>query len=144
MSNTLLVGTDCSNCSNRALEFASERALDTGDQLIIAYVIEWSPYTFNTPRENEMRHKRREEEISRAENEIINPLVEKYSAMGIDVSGVVRHGHAAHTLNALADEIDASVIFVGRKGTSSLKSLLFGSVAGTLVQIADRPVTVVP
>jgi len=144
MGNTLLVGTDCSGCSNRALKFASARAMNTGDKLIIAYVIEWSPYSFNTPEENEMRHKRREEEISRAREEVIDPLVEKYSAMGIDTSGVVRHGHAAHTLNGLAEEFDASVIFVGRKGTSSLKSLLFGSVAGTLVQISDRPVTVVP
>ncbi len=144
MSNTLLVGTDGSKCSNRALEFASARAGHTGDKLVVAYVIEWSPYSFNTPRENEMRHKRREEEISRAQEEIINPLVEKYAQQGIDVSGCVRHGHAAHVLNDLGNEFDASVVFVGRNGTSSLKSLLFGSVVGTLVQICDRPVTVVP
>lgn len=144
MSNTLLVGTDGSECSSRALDFASARANTTGDRLVIAYVIEWSPYTFNTPRENEMRHKRREEEISRAEDEVISPLVEKYSKQGINVTGCVRHGHAAHVLNDLGDEYGASVVFVGRKGTSSLKSLLFGSVAVTLVQISDRPVTVVP
>jgi len=144
MSNTLLVGTDGSKCSVRALKFASARAADTGDKLVIAYVIEWSPYSFNTPSENEMRHKRREEEISRAREEIIDPLVDKYSQQGIDASGCVRHGHAAHVLNDLGQEFDASVIFIGRNGTSSLKSLLFGSVAGTLVQIADRPVTVVP
>ena len=104
MSSTLLVGTDGSECSSRALEFASARAATTGDKLIIAYVIEWSPYTFNTPLENEMRHKRREEELSRAQQEVINPLVEKYAKQGIDVSGCVRHGHAAHVLNDLGDE----------------------------------------
>lgn len=144
MSQTLLVGTDGSKCSSRALEFASLHAQSTGDKLTIAYVIEWSPYSFNTPRENEMRHKRREEEISRAWDEVIKPLVEKYSQRGIDVSGVVRHGHAAHVLNDLGNELGASVLFVGRQGTSSLKSLLFGSVAVTLVQISERPVTVVP
>jgi nucleotide-binding universal stress UspA family protein len=144
MSNTLLVGTDGSKCSSRALDFAAARAATTGDKLIIAYVIEWSPYSFNTPSENEMRHKRREEEISRAQKEVINPLVEKYAEQGIDVEGCVRHGHPANVLNMLADEFDASVVFVGRNGTSSLKSLIFGSVAGNLVQISDRPVTVVP
>ncbi len=33
---------------------------------------------------------------------------------------------------------------VGRQGSSRLRAHLFGSVASTLVQIADRPVTVVP
>lgn len=144
MSQTLLVGTDGSECSSRALDFASSRAQTTGDKLVIAYVIEWSPYSFNTPRENELRHQRREEEISRAWDEVIKPLVEKYSQQGIDVSGVVRHGHAAHVLNDLGNELGASILFVGRKGTSSLKSMLFGSVAVILVQISDRPVTVVP
>jgi nucleotide-binding universal stress UspA family protein len=33
---------------------------------------------------------------------------------------------------------------VGRRGQSTIATLLFGSVAGTLVQIAPVPVTVVP
>ena len=144
MSEILLVGTDGSDAATRALEFAANRAETTGEALLIVYVIEWSPYTFNTPSENEMRHQRREEEISRARSEIINPLVEQYRARGLDVSGEVRHGHAANTLNDLSREHDVKIIFVGRKGTSKLSSLLFGSVSGTLIQVSDRPVTVVP
>ena len=57
---------------------------------------------------------------------------------------MVRHGHAAEVLAGLAQELGASQVFVGRRGQSSITSLLFGSVAGTLVQIAPVPVTVVP
>ena len=144
MSDTLLVGVDSSECCNRALEFAAREALAKNAKLAVAYVIEWSPYSFNTPSENEQRHKRREEEIHRAETDIIAPVVERLQAQGVDAEGLVRHGHAASVLNELGDELDACVIYVGRTGTSRLKSLLFGSVSAALVQISDRPVTVVP
>ncbi|NND44170.1 MAG: universal stress protein [Xanthomonadales bacterium] len=144
MSLVFLVGVDCSNCSNRALEYAAERAAGKDSKLVIAHIIEWSPFTFSTPQENEERHKRREEELARAHEEIIDPLVSQFREKGIDVEGVVRHGHASETLLRIAREVEASNIVVGRKGTSRFKAQLFGSVASAMVQIADRPVTVVP
>lgn len=144
MTQAILVGTDGSNGSGRALEFAMNRARLTGERIIIAYVIEWSPYTFNTPAENDERHRRREEELERAQTEVIAPRVEKVQAAGLQAQGVVRHGHAANTLSELAKEHDACIIVVGRRGNSKIKSLLFGSISGSLVQVADRPVTVVP
>lgn len=144
MTRTILVGTDCSDCGNRAIDYAAERAKATDSRLIVAYVIEWSPYTFNTPTENEQRHKRREEEIDRAHREIIDPLVQRLRAEGVNAEGVIRHGHIAESLSEIAQDFDAEAIFIGRKGTSRFKKMLFGSVAATLVQVADRPVTVVP
>jgi len=112
--------------------------------LIVAHVIEWSPFSFSTPQENEERHKRREEELQRAHEEIVDPLVAELAEQGIDVEGVVKHGHVAETLLAIARDREATNIMVGRHGSSRLRAHLFGSVASTLVQIADRPVTVVP
>ena len=74
MTKVLLVGIDGSKCGERALEYAAEWAAASGHQLIVAHVIEWSPYTFNTPEENEMRHKRREEEIERAKAQVLDPF----------------------------------------------------------------------
>ena len=144
MTDTLLVGVDGSDGGVRAADFAARRAKDGNARLIVAYVIEWSPYSFNTPEENEQRHKRREEEISRAESEILKPLVESLTKDGIKAEGMVRHGHAAEVLSALATENKASQIFIGRRGLSKMKALLFGSVAGSLVQISPVPVTVIP
>ena len=144
MTDTLLVGVDGSDGGVRAADFAARRAKDGNARLIVAYVIEWSPYSFNTPEENEQRHKRREEEISRAESEILKPLVESLTKDGIKAEGMVRHGHAAEVLSALAMENKASQIFIGRRGLSKMKALLFGSVAGSLVQISPVPVTVIP
>ena len=144
MSLVFLVGVDCSNCGSRALDYAAERASVKGAKLVVVHVIEWSPYTFSTPQENEERHKRREEEIERARIEILDPIVAKYTAQGLNVEAVVRHGHVADTLMDIAREMDVTNIIVGRQGSSRIKAQIFGSVASTLAQIADRPVTVVP
>ena len=144
MTDTLLVGVDGSDGGKRAAEFAAGRAKESGARLVVAYVIEWSPYTFNTPEENEQRHKRREEEISRAESEVLRPLVASLKSEGIDAEGVVQHGHAAEVLSRMAQDRGARQIFIGRRGISQLKAMLFGSVAGSLVQISPVPVTVIP
>ncbi len=143
MPDTLLVGVDGSDDGERAARFAV-RCAPADARLVVAYVIEWSPYTFNTPEENEQRHKRREEEISRAETGVIEPLLAALADSGIAAEGVVRHGHAAQVLAALAQELGASQIFIGRRGISKLKAMLFGSVASSLVQISPVPVTVIP
>jgi len=144
MSLVFLVGVDCSDCGSRALKYAAERARIKDARLLVAHVIEWSQFQFSTPQENEERHKRREEELQRAHKEIVDPIVESLREQGIDAKGIVRHGHAADTLDDLAHEFEVTNIVIGRHGHSRLKAHLFGSVASTLVQIADRPVTVVP
>lgn len=144
MSQVYLVGIDCSNCGNRALDYAAQKAKENGIKLVIAHVIEWSPYSFNTNEENAQRHKRREAELERAHSEIVDPVVEKLRADGIDAEGAVRHGHIARTLKALADEHEATAIVVGRHGDSGLLSQIFGSVPAALIQGAERPVTIVP
>jgi len=144
MSDSFLIGVDGSAGSRRAVEFAAAQAKAAGARVVAAHVIEWSPFTFNTPEENEQRHRRREEELARAHTQVLDPLVSELKATGLEVEGVVRHGHAAEVLAGLAKELGAGQIFVGRRGQSTITSLLFGSVAGTLVQIAPVPVTVVP
>jgi len=144
MTNTLLVGIDGSEGGRRAVDFATARAKVASARVIVAYVIEWSQYSFNTPEENEKRHKRREEEIERAQAQVLDPIVASLKSSGIVVESIVRHGHPAQVLCGLAEETGAVQIFIGRRGLSKLEVLLFGSVAGTLVQMSPVPVTVVP
>lgn len=144
MDQLLLVGIDCSECSQRALDYAADWARAKEARIVVVHVIEWSPYSFNTPMENEVRHKRREDELERAHTEIVDPVVRKLKEQGIEAEGLIRHGHAAETLNQLAKEVGATNIVIGRKGMSRIKTHLFGSVPSMLVQIAEQPVTVVP
>lgn len=144
MTQTLLIGVDGSEGGARAIDFAVERAKASGARLLIAYVIEWSPYSFMTPEELEERHKRHDEEIAKAHAQVLDPIVELLKNQGLEVEGVVRHGHAAQVLCELVKEKHAIQVFVGRRGLSKLKALLYGSVSGSLVQMCPVPVTVVP
>jgi len=144
MGQTLLVGIDESACCQRSVEYAAALAKAANARVIVLHVIEWSPFSFSTAAENEVRHRRREDELSRARTGLIDPVVKELEALGLEVEGMVLHGHPASTLNELATERGVSNIVIGRKGSSKLKAQLFGSVPSTLVQIADVPVTVVP
>jgi len=144
VSDVLLVGFDCSECSERALEYAADWATASGRELIVAHVIQWSPFSFQTPQENEERHKRREAELEQAHREIVDPVVNRLRERGLKVQGVIRHGHPAETLCEVATESGAAHIVVGKTGSSRIRAQLFGSVAHSLVQISKQPVTVVP
>lgn len=145
MAQTMVVGIDGSEGSRRAATCALERAESAGAKLFLVYVIDWSPYTFNTAEENEQRHKRREEEIDKARSAVIDPLLRDLrSSAKTEVEGVIRHGKSSRVLIDVAREVDASQIFVGRLGESDPPSILFGSVASHLMQASPVPVTVVP
>lgn len=144
MSPKIVVGFDGSEASRRALDFAVSRAKAQGESILIAHVLEWSPYSFLTPTELEERHRRRNEELERAETAIITPVVKSVEDAGVPVSTALRYGHIAETLCKIAEEEDAALIMIGRMGHSGLSSRIFGSVAGTLAQVAPVPVTIVP
>ena len=144
MTAKFLIGYDGSPASKRAAEFALERARMQGASLIIAHVLEWSPYSFLTPEEIEERHKRRSEELARAEAAVIAPLKASLADSGVEVETVIRYGHIADTLCDIAEKSDVSQIFIGRDGSSAIAARVFGSVAGSLVQAAPVACTIVP
>ena len=144
MTDTILIGIDGSKAGEHAVNFAVSQAKSANTRLVLGYVVEWSPYTFNTPEENEQRHVRRKEEIKTAQERVLNPILKSLENEGVKTLGVVRHGQVADVLLRIAKEQGAGQIVVGRIGHSGIKSLLFGSVATKLIQIADIPVTIVP
>jgi len=144
MANKILVALDGSDGSKRALSAAAQHARLTDSDLVLAYVIDWSPYSFHTPQELEERHKRRESEIQRANDSVLNPELAALQAEGIKVETVVHHGKIAETLLELGDQQGVSQIYIGRRGESRMHTMIFGSVSAALVQTSSVPVTVVP
>ena len=144
MSIKYVVACDGSPASERAVAFAIDHARHNGGAVLIAHVLEWSPYSFLTPEELEERHMRRGEELVRAKTALIDPILASISTDGVEVDSVIKYGHVAETLADIAIEAGATQIVIGRTGQSSLKVRVFGSVAGTLAQIAPVPCTIVP
>ncbi len=144
MSDKFVVGYDGSVSARRALEFAVERAKVQGGTIVLAHVLEWSPYSFLTPTELEERHKRRREEMARAEEALASTVVAELKEAGVPVEVVIRYGNTADLLCKIASEVGAVQIVIGREGQSALEARIFGSVAGALVQAAPVPCTIVP
>ena len=141
----LIVGIDGSEAGAKALAFAKARLKEMpGSALSIVYVIEWSPFTFQTPEENAERHKRREEELAIAHERVLDPAVADATSEGFEVEGIVRHGDAADILEAIAVEKGASEIIVGRSAGRRVRDHFFGSVSSRLAAISTVPVTIVP
>lgn len=144
MTTTLVVGLDGHGSGERALSHAQHLAELIGDcELIVAYIVEWSPYSFQTPEENAERHKRREEEISTAMERVVDPALSKLKAAGLKASGIVRHGDVANALNAISEEMNANQIVVSRSSEGGFTKRIFGSATSNLVMSASVPVTVV-
>ena len=144
MSETILVGIDGTEENRRAVDYAIKEAKRSKAKLILAYVIKWSPYTFQTAEENERRHKRKVEDIKFVHERVLDPMLESLASEGLEITGLVRHGQVADSLIYLAKKHDAAEIVVGRIGESGVKTLIFGSVVAKLIQLSHIPVTIVP
>ena len=143
-ATTILVGIDGTEESRNAVDYAVNWAKSRKAKVILAFVIEWSPYAFQTAEENEERHMRREEEIKTAHERVLNPILESLASEGLEIDGVVHHGQVADSLIHVAKKHGATDMVVGRVGDKSVKTLIFGSVVTKLIQLTHIPVTIVP
>ncbi|KXF90424.1 universal stress protein [Phaeobacter inhibens] len=144
MASKIVVGYDGSTSARTALNFALDVAKAQGGSIVVAHVLEWSPYSFLSAAELAERHKRRTEELERAETALIRPLLKDLETSGVDVTATVKYGNIAEVLVSIAKSEGANHVVIGRTGHSALSSRLFGSVAGSLAQAAPVPVTIVP
>jgi len=145
MSDKIVVGLDGSPGGNVVLDYARETAdRMSACEILLCYVIEWTPYSFQTAEENAVRHKRREEEIAIAHKRILDPALKELGDKGYSATGFVQHGDAAVILDRLAFDEGARQIIVARSAGRGLQQRIFGSVTGNLVAAARVPVTVIP
>ena len=144
MSTRIVVGIDGGGPRNRAVSFARKLASLVGEcELILVHVIEWSPFSFQTPEENAERHKRREEEIEEALASVVAPAVKALQDDGITARGTVGHGRVSEVLDRVAVDEEAFQIVIARSSHENLAEKVFGSSAENLVRNANVPVTVV-
>ena len=141
---TFLVGIDGSEGAKRAARYAAKRARSEGVVLILAHVVDWSPYEFLTPEELSERPVEHREEVDAAMAGILQPLADELAGDGLKIEMEVVHGHPSERICELAEERKVDQVFTGRRGRTRVVALLFGSVSGSLVQICPVPITVVP
>jgi len=144
MPSKLVIGLDGHASGERALAHGMRLAELIGAcELLVVYVIEWSPFSFQTAEENAQRHKRREEEIAMAKERVVEPAVAGLTAAGITARGIVKHGDVADILNSISEKEGAEQIIVSRSSEGGFAKRIFGSSTSNLVMNATVPVTVV-
>ncbi len=138
---TVVVGVDGSDGSIGALKFALEEARIRGAGIKVVnawhippgiYGSGWSP----TPVDLDEYRKL-------AEKALLASVEESGIAdSGVEVTTILREGHAADVL--CEEATSADLLVVGSRGLGGFRGLLLGSVSQQVVQHAPCPVVVVP
>ena len=137
----IVVGLDGSEHSRFALDWAIRMARGMGSEVVAVYVVDlpvWYdsvsgalPPQFDPEWRAAMKRD--------FENEWCKPL----SEAKVRYQTRMEDGRAASVISRVADEINADIIVVGRRGRGGVAELLLGSVSHELVLQSKRPVLVI-
>jgi len=131
----VLAGYDGSEDGLRAARHAAALAAQLNRELVVVQVA------------------KRGDEVERPDRELAGELYvaasdgllgEPGQPLDLGVSVVRETGDPADVLVRVARERAAAVIFTGLRGRNAVSSALFGSVSAGVVEVADRPVGLVP
>lgn len=136
----ILVGTDGSEHSTRAIKFASELARKFGSKITLAHVLVPPSYYYGSGEAFWMPD---EEVVDEAGEKMLRNSLKKAEAKGIDVKTVLLKGNAAEELSNLANVKAYDLVVVGGRSLSTFKRLLMGSVSDKVVRFSICPVLVV-
>jgi nucleotide-binding universal stress UspA family protein len=136
---TIVCGTDFSEASNRAFEYALSLAQEAGGRLVLVHVLESLPEEeprfsshFNVPEVRRL--------LEHDARTSLEALVTEQARTWCDVEIVVGHGKAGRELLRIATATHADVIVVGVHGRSAADLALFGSTTQHVLRQAPCPV----
>ncbi len=142
----ILVATDGSDGAGRAVDYAASLAKDNKAELIIAYAI--GGYGLPSPVVRQFTQAQNawlDELLSSASADILTKARDRAKAHGASAIQLKsRAGEVTKALLDIAEEHQADVIVVGRRGAGTLERLLLGSVSQKLAGLSPRPVIVIP
>lgn len=135
----ILVPTDFSAASRKALAHAAALARLAGGEVTLLHVIEPPPY----PEFGYAHIPLKEARQKRSAREGLEALRKELADEGMKSAFVVRTGSAFHEITEQAREEQADVIVIATHGRNALLHLLMGSTAERVVRHAPCPVLVV-
>ena len=138
---TILVPTDFSAHSEKALEVAERLAKLAGGKIHLLHCYQVnpggiSPYGIVIPEEFDR-------EVREAAARHIEVLERRVAAKGIEVEAHISSRFPSEAVSDLAAELGADLIVMGTRGATGLKHILLGSVAERTIRIAPCPVLTV-
>ena len=137
MYDRILLPTDGSDASSRAVEQAVGLARETSADLHVLFVLEDIPYA------PEMMDDAVEGQLREIGEAAIEEIEERAEAAGVDLVTEMREGVPHETILEYAEEADVDAIVMGTHGRSGLDRYLLGSVTERVVRSAEVPVLTV-
>jgi nucleotide-binding universal stress UspA family protein len=142
----ILVATDGSAGSDRAIDYAAQMARSTGADLLIANVVGGYGLpdrlfaTFTHAQQTWLR-----ELLASMSADLLTKARDRARSLGAaTIQLESRSGEVAPTLIEIAREKQADIVIAGRRGAGRVASLLVGSVSQRLVGLSPLPVLIVP
>lgn len=137
MYDRILLPTDGSDASDRAVEQAVGLARETGAALHVLFVVEDIPYA------PEMMDDQVEGQLREIGEEAVETIRARADEAGVEVVATLREGVPHATILEYADEADADVVVMGTHGRNGLDRYLLGSVTERVVRTSEVPVLTV-
>lgn len=139
----IVVGVDGSEHALAAIQWAIRMAKGMGSEVVAVFALN-TPVFFDTGYSSpavpvQYDPEWRDQMAREFEEDWCKPLKES----GVRYRTVMQDGRPATVINKVADEVNADVVLVGRRGRGGVAELLLGSVSHELVQHSKRPVLVI-
>ncbi|WP_291766372.1 universal stress protein [Caldivirga sp. UBA161] len=141
MFSKILVATDGSQYSDKALETAIGLAKAFNSSLYIIHVVEEDKVAMAASTMPIMVNVI--EDMVKIGNEILNKAKAKASEAGVNAEVILARGNAADKILENADKLNVDLIVVGSRGLRGLARFLLGSVSEKVVRHSGKPVLVV-
>lgn len=137
----ILVPTDFSETSKKAVQYALRFAEQFGCEIALIYVVEPASPMVGAPLALEPYTD--QDEFSMAEKDLAALAAESQSDGAHSVNSLVRVGHAPNEITKAAKDLDVDLIIISTHGYTSWRYLCIGSTAERVVRTAPCPVLVV-
>lgn len=137
----ILVPTDFSDTSTKAVQYALRFAEQFGCDIALLYVVEPATPMIGAPLGVEPYTDK--DEFSMAEKDLAALAAESHINNAHSVSSFVRIGHAPNEITKAARDFDVDLIIIATHGYTSWRHLCMGSTTERVVRAAPCPVLVV-
>ncbi len=135
----ILVAVDFSDTSIRALQVARDIGTRLNANLHVVHFVPMRVMDMGMEGGvdfiEEMHQKDLEESCEK-----LAAFVQEHTTAEDDVHQYTKSGEPSAEINTMAEETEAELIVIGTHGRTGLKHLLLGSVAESILRVADAPV----
>jgi universal stress protein A len=137
----ILVPTDFSETSKKAVQYALRFAEQFGCEIALLYVVEPATPMIGAPLGIEPFTDK--DEFSMAEKDLAALALESHTDGAHSLTSLVRVGHAPNEITKVAKDLDVDLIIISTHGYTSWQHFCIGSTTERVVRTAPCPVLVV-